>query len=192
MSRYRFVEAESSRYPVTQLCRIAQVSRAAYYAVAGRAASARAGGGRGADGDDPRDPRARRAGSTACRASCAELRAQGLDVGRKRVARLMAAAGLRGRRPPRWVRTTTPEPTPPAIPDLVHGALHRARRPTCCGSATSPTSARGTASCTWRRCSTCSRRRVVGWAMADASAHRARPATRCSMAVATRGGPSRA
>ena len=31
MSRYRFVEAERSRYPVTQLCRIAQVSRAAYY-----------------------------------------------------------------------------------------------------------------------------------------------------------------
>ena len=27
MSRYRFVEAESSRYPVTRLCRIAQVSR---------------------------------------------------------------------------------------------------------------------------------------------------------------------
>src|SRR5262249_58426004 len=47
--------------------------------------------------------------------------APGHDVGRKRVARLMKAAGLRGRRPPRWVRTTTPEPTPPAIPDLVHG-----------------------------------------------------------------------
>ena len=31
MSRYRFVEAESSRYPVTQVCRMAQVSRAAYY-----------------------------------------------------------------------------------------------------------------------------------------------------------------
>ena len=53
----------------------------------------------------------------------AELRAQGHDVGRKRVARLMAAAGLRGRRPPRWVRTTTPEPTPPTIPDRVHGAF---------------------------------------------------------------------
>src|SRR5262249_39069771 len=51
----------------------------------------------------------------------AELRAQGHDVGRKRVARLMKAAGLRGRRPARWVRTTTPEPTPPTIPDLVHG-----------------------------------------------------------------------
>jgi hypothetical protein len=31
MSRYRFVEAESSRYPVTQLCRITEVSRTAFY-----------------------------------------------------------------------------------------------------------------------------------------------------------------
>src|SRR5262249_41772785 len=31
MSRYRFVEAEKGRYPVTRLCRMAQVSRAAYY-----------------------------------------------------------------------------------------------------------------------------------------------------------------
>jgi hypothetical protein len=31
MTRYRFVEAESGRYPVAQLCRIAQVSRTAYY-----------------------------------------------------------------------------------------------------------------------------------------------------------------
>ena len=31
MSRYRLVEAERRRYPVTQLCRIAQVSRTAYY-----------------------------------------------------------------------------------------------------------------------------------------------------------------
>ena len=30
MSRYRFVEAESRRYSVTQLCRMAQVSRTAY------------------------------------------------------------------------------------------------------------------------------------------------------------------
>src|SRR5262245_9898163 len=51
----------------------------------------------------------------------AELRAQGYDAGGERVARLMAAAGLRGRRPPRWVRTTTSEPTPPAIPDRVGG-----------------------------------------------------------------------
>jgi hypothetical protein len=27
MKRYRFIEAEKGRYPVTQLCRMAQVSR---------------------------------------------------------------------------------------------------------------------------------------------------------------------
>ena len=120
MSRYRFVEAESSRYPVTRLCRMAQVSRAAYYQWQEGRGSAR----------EPADAAltaAIRAIHTASRGQygvprvLAELRAQGHDVGRKRVARLMAAAGLRGRRPPRWVRTTTPEPTPPAIPDRVHG-----------------------------------------------------------------------
>ena len=30
MSRYRFVEVESRRYPVVRVCRIVQVSRAAY------------------------------------------------------------------------------------------------------------------------------------------------------------------
>jgi transposase InsO family protein len=57
----------------------------------------------------------------------AERRAQGHDdIGRKRVPRLMKAAGLQGRRPPRWVRTTIPDPTPPAIPDLVHGQFEAA------------------------------------------------------------------
>src|SRR5262249_57501739 len=32
MSRYRFVEAEKDRDPVTRLCRVAQGSRAPYYA----------------------------------------------------------------------------------------------------------------------------------------------------------------
>lgn len=120
MSRYRFVEAESRRYSVMQLCRIAQVSRTAYYDWQDRPASERA-----------RTDAALTAAIRAIHAASdgqygaprvlVELRAQGHDVGRKRVARLMKAAGLRGRRPPRWVRTTTPDPTPPAIPDLVHG-----------------------------------------------------------------------
>jgi putative transposase len=120
MSRYRFVEAESRRYSVTQLCRIAQVSRTAYYEWQDRAPSQRA-----------RDDAALTATIRAIHAASdgqygvprvlAELQAQGHEVGRKRVARLMKAAGLRGRRLPRWIRTTTPEPTPPAIPDLVHG-----------------------------------------------------------------------
>jgi transposase InsO family protein len=120
MSRYRFVEAESRRYSVAQLCRIAQVSRTAYYEWQERQPSQR-------ELDDAaltatiRAIHAASSGQYGSPRVLAELRAQGHDVGRKRVARLMKAAGLRGRRPPRWVRTTTPEPTPPAIPDLVHG-----------------------------------------------------------------------
>jgi transposase InsO family protein len=120
MTRYRFVEAESSRYPVAQVCRIAQVSRTAYYAWQDGRPSQR-------ERDDAaltariRAIHAASGGQYGVPRVLAELRAQGHDVGRKRVARLMTAAGLRGRRPPRWVRTTTPEPTPPAIPDLVHG-----------------------------------------------------------------------
>jgi putative transposase len=122
MTRYRFVEAESSRYPVALVCRIAQVSRAAYYGWKDTPVSARAQ----ADAALTVKIRAIHAasgGQYGVPRVLAELRAQGYDVGRKRVARLMAAAGLRGRRPPRWVRTTTPEPTPPAIPDRVHGAF---------------------------------------------------------------------
>jgi transposase InsO family protein len=120
MSRYRFVEAESRRYSVAPLCRIAQVSRTAYYEWQDRQPSQR-------ERDDAAWTATIRAIHTASDGQygvprvLAELQAQGHDVGRKRVARLMKAAGLRGRRPPRWVRTTTPEPTPPAIPDLVHG-----------------------------------------------------------------------
>jgi putative transposase len=120
MTRYRFVEAESGRYSVAQLCRIAKVSRTAYYEWQGRSVSARAR----VDAELTAKIRAIHAasgGQYGVPRVLAELRAQGYHVGRKRVARLMKAAGLRGRRPPRWVRTTTPEPTPPAIPDRVHG-----------------------------------------------------------------------
>ena len=41
MSQYRFIEAEKGRYPVTRLCRMAQVSRAAYYQWQDRRGSAR-------------------------------------------------------------------------------------------------------------------------------------------------------
>ena len=120
MTRYRFVEAESSRYPVTQLCRITQVSRTADYEWQDRQPSQR-------EQDDAallakiKAIHAASDGQYGVPRVLAELRAQGHEVGRKRVARLMKAAGLRGRHLPRWIRTTTPEPTPPAIPDLVHG-----------------------------------------------------------------------
>ena len=83
MTRYRFVEAESSRYPVTQLCRITQVSRTAYYEWPDRPPSQRA-----------QDDVALLATIKAIHAASdgqygvprvlAELRAQGHEVGRKR------------------------------------------------------------------------------------------------------------
>src|SRR5262249_10002506 len=116
----------------------------------------------------------------------AELRAQGYDVGRKRVARLMAAAGLRGRRPPRWVRTTTPEPTPPAIPDRVHGEFVAAAPDVLwVGGITYVRTWEG-----WLYLATVLdvfSRRVIGWAVAD----HLRTTLVCDalrMAVATRGG----
>jgi hypothetical protein len=40
----------------------------------------------------------------------AELRRKGIRHGKKRVARLMRSAGLRGRSPMRWTKTTIPDP----------------------------------------------------------------------------------
>lgn len=120
MSRYRFIEAESGRYPVAQLCRGVEVSRAAYYAWKDEPLSAR----EKSDATLTEKIRAIHAdsdGQYGAPRVHGELQEKKEHVGRKRVARLMQAAGLRGRRPPRWVRTTTPEPNAPAIPDLVHG-----------------------------------------------------------------------
>jgi putative transposase len=137
------------------------------------------GCGRGADGGDSR-------GQYGVPRVLAELRAQGYDVGRKRVARLMAAAGLRGRRPPRWVRTTTPEPTPPAIPDRVHGQFTAAAPDVLwVGDITYVRTWEG-----WLYLATVLdvfSRRVIGWALTD----HLRASLVCDalrMAVATRGG----
>jgi transposase InsO family protein len=49
----------------------------------------------------------------------AQLRRQGRRQGRKRVARLLRAAGLHGRTPRRFTRTTIPDPAATARADLV-------------------------------------------------------------------------
>jgi len=189
MSQYRFIEAEKGRYPVTRLCRMAQVSRAAYYQWQDGRESARAAA-------DAALTAAIRAIHTASRGQygvprvLAELRAQGYDVGRKRVARLMAAAELRGRRPPRWVRTTTPEPTPPAITDRVHGQFTAAAPDVLwVGDITYVRTWEG-----WLYLATVLdvfSRRVIGWGIAD----HLRASLVCAalrMAVATRGDHSAA
>jgi putative transposase len=49
----------------------------------------------------------------------AALRRAGHHHGRKRVARLLRRAGLRGRGPRRWTKTTVPDPAAAARADLI-------------------------------------------------------------------------
>lgn len=111
------MRANQADHPVAMMCRVLQVSESGYHAWRTRPRSRRAT----EDGElleliqgiyD-----ASRATYGAPRVH-AELSAQGIHVGRKRVARLMRRAGLVGVSRRKWCTTTVSDGTPPA-PDLV-------------------------------------------------------------------------
>lgn len=117
MSRYRFIQAERATYPVVLLCRVLGVARSAYYAWARRGVSARAR----ADADLTTQIAAVHARSRRTYGAPrvhADLRAVGLRCARKRVARLMRAAGLVGRQRRCRVRTTVVDPAHTPAPNL--------------------------------------------------------------------------
>ena len=118
MSRYRFIREERATYPVTLLCRVLQVARSAYYAWARRGVSARA------QADAVLTTQIAAAHTRSRRTYGAprihaELRAAGVRCARKRVARLMRAAGLVGCHRRRRARTTVTDPTHTPAPNLV-------------------------------------------------------------------------
>ncbi len=89
------MSAHQAMYPIRTMARVLKVSASGYYAWRSRAASARAT----ADADLTRHIRTIHAGSHGTYGAPrvhAELRADGLSVGRKRIARLMRAAGIAG------------------------------------------------------------------------------------------------
>jgi len=164
---YPFIEAEKAQqHNVKRACRLLEVSRSAYYAHrAGPCARSRedaelteriiavheaSGGTYGA-------PRVH-----------AELGDQGRRHSRKRIARLMRAAGRRGRTPKRWRTTTVPDPAAPARPDLVRRDFRTAPgqvNARWCGDITYINTWDG-----WLYLATVidlASRRVVGWATAD-------------------------
>ncbi len=107
-----------ARYPVATMCRLLGVSPSGFYAWLRRPASARA----------RRDAElagkievihARSRGTYGVPRIHAELRAEGERVGRKRVARLMKARGLRGVSRRRGCRTTRRSEAARPAPDLV-------------------------------------------------------------------------
>jgi len=119
VNRYRFIEAEKAQQRnVKRACELLEVSRAAYYAQRLGTPSAR----QVADAaltEQIRQAHQVSKGRYGAPRIHAELRRQGHRHARKRVARLMRAAGLCGRRPRRWKRTTIPDPAAVARADLI-------------------------------------------------------------------------
>jgi hypothetical protein len=104
-------------YPIATMCRVLGVSTSGYYAWEGRQASKRAQ----ADAaliKQIRKCHAASHGTYGAPRIHADLVALGYTVNRKRVARLMRAAGLKGVTRRRFVTTTVRDDTRPA-PDLV-------------------------------------------------------------------------
>jgi transposase InsO family protein len=116
--RFALIDAEKAHYPVAVLCAALEVSRSGYYAWQSRPAPARS------KADEQLGVaiatvhhRSRRTyGSPRVHA---ELRAKGLRVGKKRVARVMRENGLAARRKRRFRRTTDSNHDSPIAPNVL-------------------------------------------------------------------------
>lgn len=118
MSRYRFIEAEKHQHAVSLICRVLEVSRAAYYRWKASPVSDRAVANlvllrkiRKAHTESD--------GKYGSPRIYAELQGQGVGASRGRIARLMAASGIVGVRGRRRIRTTIAAKKPAPFADLV-------------------------------------------------------------------------
>jgi putative transposase len=118
VSAYRLIEAEKATHSVPTLCRMLGVSRSGYYAWRSRPPSERARFDAVLSEKIETIHRNSRATYGAPRVH-AELRALGIRCGRKRVARLMRRAKLRGCLRGRRIKTTYRAALQQAAPDLV-------------------------------------------------------------------------
>jgi putative transposase len=162
---FAFIEREKANHSVTRLCRVLGVSTSGYYAWRRRGRSTRCQ----ADAeltDRIRTIHSSSRGTYGSPRIHAELRAQGVRCGRKRVARRMRAAGVVGCHRRRRVRTTQREPRALPAPDRVQRAF-----------VASAPNRLWTADITYIRTRSgflylavvldVFSRRIVGWAMAD-------------------------
>jgi len=119
---FRFVEREKASFPVATMCRVLGVSSSGYWAWSKRPVSARAR----IDAELTiriRDIHAASRGTYGVPRVHAELRDTGTGCSRKRVSRLMRAAGLEGVHRRRSVRTTVRDRDTAPAPDLVERAF---------------------------------------------------------------------
>jgi putative transposase len=118
VSAFRLIDAEKARYPVAMLCRMLGISKSGYYAWRGRPPSER----RRQDAfltEKIREIHSRSRETYGYPRVHAVLRSLGVRCGRRRVARLMRAAGLRGCVRGKKRRTTRRDPRAAPAPDLL-------------------------------------------------------------------------
>jgi len=122
VSRFQFVADNSTTFEVKRLCELVEVTRSSFYAwkagAAGRAERAAA--------DAELEARIREVHEVDNTVGAPRVTAELNDgvpdderVNHKRVARVMRAAGIAGYVKKRKVRTTVPEPSDQAVPDLL-------------------------------------------------------------------------
>jgi transposase InsO family protein len=115
---YPFIGAEKAgRRNVTRACALLKVSRAAFYQqLAGPSQREREDAELTGQIQDVHQESKGRYGAPRVHA---ELRRRGRRHGRKRIARLMRTAGIRGRAPKRWKKTTIADPAAAARADRI-------------------------------------------------------------------------
>ena len=119
MSAFRLIDAErANHYPVAMLCRMLGVSKSGYYAWRSRPPSKRSREDYALT-EKIREVHHRSRETYGSPRVHAELRALGVRCGRRRVARLMRVAGLRGCMRSRKRRTTRRDPRAAPAPDLL-------------------------------------------------------------------------
>jgi putative transposase len=121
VNKYEFVERWKAAFAIRRLCRALGVSPSGYWAWRRRAPSQRAVANAQLQRQIVSIHSASRTTYGAPRIH-AELRAQGVRCSRKRVARLMRVAGVRGCHRRRF-HTTRRDPARPSAPDLVERAF---------------------------------------------------------------------
>jgi len=115
VSKYRLVVAEKACFPINMMCRLLEISRSAYYAWVDRPASARAVRTQ-ALGERIVALHADSDGTYGSPRLLIDLRAEGVVVSGKTVAKVMQDKGTRGCAPRPWRLRTVPEPDPSNIP----------------------------------------------------------------------------
>jgi putative transposase len=124
--RYQFIQAHQDEFPVRRMCDLLGVSPSGYYVWRGRPVSARSQANQKL-AMEIRAIHARSRGTYGSPRVHADLRLRGFWAGKNRVARLMRAENIQGRRPKKQPRTTDSQHSYPVAPNRLNRDFQAAR-----------------------------------------------------------------